>query len=180
MTDIAPLLRQRWSPKTFDPHHVVGDEDVRLLLEAARWAPSARNVQPWRFVVGRRGDATWTRMRPFVAGYSDWALDASLLVANLYEAWLPTIDLPLYDLGGAVAHMSLQGEALGLHARQFGTFDRDGFSRGFGVEPPFAVVTVTAFGVPPAGVRPEGRARVDADGLGWRPADGPGVGPWDD
>lgn len=172
MTDIAPLLRQRWSPKVFDPAHVVGEDDVRLLVEAARWAPSARNRQPWRFLPGVRGDATWTRMRPFVAGFSDWALDASLLVANLYDSWVPETgvaerDLRLYDLGGAVAHMSIQGEALGLHARQFATFDRAGLSREFGVASPFWAVTITAFGVTPAGVEPEGRTREEPDALLW-------------
>ena len=173
MTDIAPLLRQRWSPKTFDPLHVVGDDDVRLLLEAARWAPSARNRQPWRFIVGRRGDATWTRLHPFVAGFSDWALDASVLVVNIYDAWVPDSgvaerDLRLYDLGGAVAHMSVQGEALGLHARQFATFDRAGLSREFAVASPFWAVTMTAFGVARAGVEPDERTRDEPDALLWR------------
>ena len=165
MTDIAPLLRQRWSPQAFDPAHVVGDAEVGLLLEAARWAPSARNRQPWRFVTGRRGDATWARLRPLVAGHSDWALDAALLVANLYESRVPEVDLALYDLGGAVAHMTLQGEALGLHARQFRTFDVPGFVREFGVRPPLTVVTLTAFGRAASGAEPEGRTRADADAL---------------
>ena len=167
MTDIAPLLRQRWSPKVFDPHHTVGDDDVRLLLEAARWAPSARNEQPWRFILGRRGDATRARLDAFVAGHSDWALDASLFVVNLYKAWRPELDLPLYDLGGAVAHMSVQGEALGLHARQFATFDRPALSRAFGIAPPFTAVTITAFGVVPDGVLPGERTRKDLDALVW-------------
>lgn len=167
MTDIAPLLRQRWSPKQFDPAHRVGDDEVRLLLEAARWAPSARNQQPWRFIIGRRGDALRARIERYVQGHSDWALAASLFVVNIYEAWHPDFDLPLYDLGSAVAHMSVQGEALGLHVRQFATFDRAGLSREFGIAPPFTAVTICAFGVAPVGVRPDGRTRKDADALLW-------------
>lgn len=167
MTDIAPLLRQRWSPRTFDPGHVVADEDVRLLLEAARWAPSGRNRQRWRFLPGRRGDVTWARLRPFVTGHSDWALDAGLLVVNLYRAWDAQPDLGLYDLGGAVAHMVVQGEALGLHARQFATFDRPGLSREFEVTAPFTAATITAFGVIPGGVQPEERTRLDPAALLW-------------
>lgn len=167
MTDISPLLRNRWSPRVFDPHHTVADGDVRLLLEAARWAPSARNEQPWRFLVGRRGDGIRSRIDPFVAGHSDWALDASLFVVNIYQAWLPALDLPLYDLGGAVAHMSIQGEALGLHARQFAMFDRTGLSRELRISAPHAAVTITAFGVVPAGVRPGERSRKGVDALLW-------------
>lgn len=167
MTDITPLLRQRWSPKQFDPDHTLADGDLLRLLEAARWAPSARNRQPWRFLTGLRGDDTRARIDRYVVGYSDWALDAGLLVVNIYEAWHPELDLALYDLGGAVAHMSVQGEALGLHARQFATFDRPGLSREFAITAPFTAVTVTAFGVAPPGVQPDERAREDLDSLVW-------------
>lgn len=168
MTDIAPLLRQRWSPTSFDAQHVVGADDVRLLIEAARWAPSARNRQPWRFIVGRRGDATWSRLRAFVEGSSDWALDASLLVANIYGSWPAGLDVGLHDLGGAVAHMSVQGEALGLHARQFASFDRAGLSEEFAVAAPYAVVTMTAFGVARASAAAPERSREEPEALLWR------------
>lgn len=167
MTDITPLLRQRWSPQQFDPTHTLSDEGLQLLLEAARWAPSARNRQPWHFIMARRGDAIRARVDPHVRGFSDWALDASLLAVNIYEAWHPELDLALYDLGGAVVSMSIQGEALGLHARQFATFDRPGLSREFSIAAPFAAVTLTAFGTAPAGVRPDGRTRNGIDTLLW-------------
>lgn len=167
MTDIDPLLRNRWSPREFDPHHTVTGSEVRLLLEAARWAPSGRNRQPWNFLVGRRSDPVRARIDPFVAGHSDWALDAGLLVVNIYQAWTHEVDLPLYDLGGAVAHMSVQGEALGLHARQFATFDRAGLSREFAIAPPHVAVTISAFGVVAAGVRPPERTRKEVQALLW-------------
>lgn len=167
MTDITSLLRQRWSPKQFDPDHIVTEDMVRLLLEAARWAPSARNRQPWHFLIGRRGDALRARIEGFVAGYSDWALDAGLLVVNVYESRYPEHDLALYDLGGAVAHMSVQGEALGLHARQFATFDRAGLSRAFDIAAPFTAVTMTAFGVAAVGSRPDERTRRSLADLTW-------------
>lgn len=169
MTDIEPLLRHRWSPTLFDPQHTVPEEDLRLLLEAARWAPSARNVQPWRFIPGRRGDATRARIEPFVRGFSDWALDASLLVVNVYEAWTSSPDYALYDLGGAVAHLTFQAEALGLHLRQFATFDRPGLSGEFGIAPPFTAVTICAIGVTPGGVQPGERGRRGIDELLWQP-----------
>lgn len=167
MTDIAPLIRQRWSPKQFDPHHVVSGRDIKLLLEAARWAPSARNRQPWRFIFASRGDATWERIRPYVVGHSDWALDAGLWVVNIYDSWIKEFDLALYDLGATVTVMSLQAEALGLHARQFASFDRPQLSREFGIEEPHTAVTITAIGAVPEGVREEGRTRLDPEELLW-------------
>ena len=86
------------------------------LLEAARWAPSGRNSQPWTFITGLRGDATHARLLPFVAGWSDWAVDAGLLVVSILES----TELPfgLYDVGGAVAHLTIEAEARGLHVRR--------------------------------------------------------------
>lgn len=167
MTEIAPLIRQRWSPKQFDPHHSVSRADIEQLLEAARWAPSARNHQPWRFIVAARGDATWERIRPFVVGHSDWALDASLLVVNIYESWIKEFDLALYDLGATVMSMSLQGEALGLKSRQFATFDRPALSMEFGIAEPHTAVTITAFGKVLEGVREPERTRLETEELLW-------------
>ena len=62
MLSLHPLLAGRWSPARFDPSHVAGEDEVTVLLEAARWAPSAGNSQPWAFIVGRRGDGTHARL----------------------------------------------------------------------------------------------------------------------
>lgn len=57
---LHPLLAGRWSPTSFDTSYEVPDEHVEVLLEAARWAPSAGNSQPWAFIVARRGDLSTT------------------------------------------------------------------------------------------------------------------------
>ena len=71
---LHPLLASRFSPTRFDTTHVVSRDDTDLLLEAARWAPSAGNSQPWAFVVGRRGDDVHARLvrhlRGSVAGWA--------------------------------------------------------------------------------------------------------------
>lgn len=151
---VHPLLASRWSPTSFDPEHDLSADEVDSLLEAARWAPSAGNSQPWAFIVGRRGDGTHTRLVRHLAGSSSrWAPSASLLVANLAHRYVEDTEweyseFSLYDLGQAVAHMTLQAQALGLSARQFRAFDRAAVAAAFDVPPHWEVTTMAAFGRP--------------------------------
>jgi nitroreductase len=170
------LLAGRWSPATFDPDHESSPAEAASLLEAARWAPSAGNSQPWSFVVGRRGDPVHGRLVRHLAGSSArWAPTASVLVANLCHRYVEDTDwdyseFALYDLGQAVAHMTVQAQALGLAARQFRAFDRDGLATEFGVPPHWEVTTMTAFGRPPRGAGPAAdpsRQRRTRDDLNW-------------
>ncbi|AZZ42565.1 nitroreductase [Acidipropionibacterium jensenii] len=167
MTDITLLLRNRWSPRGYDPDHTLSAEDADLLLEAARWAPSAMNLQPWRFIMGLRGDPVRARVDRFVVGHSDWALDASALVVNICRSGEDHLEVAHYDLGDAVAHMCLQAEALGVHARQFISFDHQGLSQEFGITAPWTAFTMTAIGRPAAGLEPTGRQRVERSELVW-------------
>jgi nitroreductase len=163
---LHPLLVSRWSPARFDESHVISDDEVESLLEAARWAPSAGNSQPWAFVVGRRGDGSHARLGRHLAGSSAaWAPAASLLLANLAHRYVEGTDweyseFSLYDLGQAVAHMSLQAEALGLSARQFRAFDRDGVAAEFAVPPHWEVTTMTAVGAAAKGLPDPPRANA--------------------
>ena len=132
--------------------HEPSAAEVDLLLEAARWAPSAGNSQPWAFIVGRRGDDTHRRLVRHLAGSSArWAPTASLLVANLSHRFVEDTDwdyseFALYDLGQAVAHMTVQARALDLHVRQFRAFSRDGIAADFGVPGHWEVTTLSAVG----------------------------------
>ena len=166
---LHPLLAGRWSPTTFDPAHQATDADVAVILEAARWAPSAGNSQPWAFIVGRRGDPVHTRLVRHLAGSSArWAPTASLLVANLCHRYVEDTDwdyseFALYDLGQAVAHMTVQAQALGLYTRQFRAFDRAGLAEEFEVPDHWEVTTMTAYGRVPPDVAPPAFDAADAE-----------------
>ncbi|MGZ4218334.1 MAG: nitroreductase family protein [Solirubrobacteraceae bacterium] len=159
---LHPLLAARWSPTRFDPSDVVTDAEVESLLEAARWAPSAGNSQPWAFIVGRRGDPDHERLVRYLTNSSArWASTAGVLIANLSHRFVEDTDweyseFSLYDLGQAVAHMSFQAHAMGLHVRQFRAFDREGLTAEFEVPSHWEVTTMSAIGrIPVTGDRPD-------------------------
>src|SRR5581483_4272950 len=149
---LHPLLAGRWSPTSFDPAYEMGEEEIEVLLQAARWAPSAGNSQPWAFIVARRGSGEHVRLVRHLAGSSAaWAPSASLLVANLSHRFVEDIDwefseFSVYDLGQAVAHMSIQAQALGLYVRQFRAFDRSGIATDFAVPEHWEMTTLAAIG----------------------------------
>ena len=123
---LHPLLADRHSPRAFDPALPVSAGQLGLLLEAARWAPSASNTQPWRFLAGRRGERTFDALLAALApGNRSWAGDAGALVLVAAE----TVDdrgaarpWALYDAGQAAAHLTAEASALGLAVRQMGGF----------------------------------------------------------
>ena len=147
---VHPLLAQRWSPRGFDSIHEIGDADMAALLEAARWAPSAANSQPWRFLVTRRGEPAHARL--FAAlnpGNQAWAGAASALV--LVAARVAADDgtpqpWALYDTGQAVAALVTQAQAHGLSVHQIGGFDGAAVRAGFGLDDSLTPVVVLAVG----------------------------------
>lgn len=149
---LHPLLSARWSPTTFDRAKDVTAAEVESLLEAARWAPSAGNSQPWAFVLGCRGEPVHDRLvRHLAKSAAVWAPTAGLLVANLSHRFVEDTDWDYsefcaYDLGQAVAHMSFQAQSLGLHMRQFRAFDRVGLAAEFEVPQHWEVTTMSAIG----------------------------------
>ncbi len=127
--DLHPLLAERWSPRGFDPSHDLSEGEALALLEAARWAPSANNSQPWRFLVALRGDDTHGALLDTLApGNQVWAHTASALILVAAESTDETGNhrrWAEYDTGQAVAALSIQAEAEGLRVHQMGGFDAE-------------------------------------------------------
>jgi nitroreductase len=121
------LISTRRSPRAFDPEATVSDDDLRTLLEAARWAPSHGNSQPARFIVGKRGtptfDAIFETLRP---GNKNWAFRASVLLIGCVITADDRGDLPNieFGLGLAMENIALQAVDLGLIAHMMGGFDK--------------------------------------------------------
>lgn len=119
---IDPLFLQRWSPRAFDGSKL-SDTELRTILEAARWAPSSFNHQPWRFIYAHRESPDWERfvglLMPFNAM---WARHAAVLLFILSDTM---IQLPRdtaqsvshchsFDAGAAWAFMALQATRMGI------------------------------------------------------------------
>jgi nitroreductase len=151
--ELHHLLAERWSPRAFDPA-AVPDEDVTALLEAARWAPSANNHQPWRFLVGRHGvdgaDRTHRGLFDALAAFNQvWASAAPVLVAAIVEVEHQdgsAREIAPYELGLAVGQLTLEAAARGLHVHQMGGFDAAQVSETFAVPPQYRTVVVLAVG----------------------------------
>src|SRR5947209_5342791 len=147
---IHELLAERWSPRSFDPDFVVSDEAVTALLEAARWAPSAANFQPRRFIVARRGSEAFTAVSDALSeGNRPWAPNASLFVVAIAltkdEKGTP-YRWAEYDAGQAIAHLTVQAHALGLHVHPMGGFDPQALALAFDLPEGAVPISVNAIG----------------------------------
>jgi len=150
---IHPLLRERWSSRSFDPTYALGEDELEQLLEAARWAPSAGNSQPWAFLVFKRGEPAHQRfVETLSRGNTPWVPNASVVLVSLFKAGddedpsFTYSDYAEYDLGQSVAHLNIQASALGLGVHQFAGFDHDAVAREFGVPASWRVTTGIAVG----------------------------------
>lgn len=148
---IHHVLAERWSPRSFDTTVDVPAEKVTAALEAARWSASASNSQPWRFLVARRGTPEHTTIVGNLLGFNQaWAASAHVLIVNL--AVVATDDgTPLrwaqYDLGQAVANLTVQAHHDGLHVHQMGGIEVDGLRAAFSIDANLEPISVTALGV---------------------------------
>lgn len=124
---IADVLAARWSPRAFSDAPVT-TEEVQSLFEAARWAPSSGNSQPWRFVYARRDEDPEGHAR--ILGLLDeynhvWAKDAPLLMISVARLRNEKRELrhAEHDVGLAMGSMLVQATTLGLHIHQMGGYD---------------------------------------------------------
>jgi len=149
---IHDVLKERWSPRAYDSKPVE-DEKLWSLLEAARWSPSGGNTQPWSFIVTRKGDAAFDKLVSTLSGNNKkWAGNAPILIISVGKNTRPdgsANPYSGYDVGQAVAHMSIQAETDGLRVHQMAGFNgqqvRELFAIPEGYDP-FTVVAIGYFG----------------------------------
>lgn len=128
---IDTMFLDRWSPRAYDGSDI-SDADLMTLFEAARWAPSAYNYQPWQFLYAKKGDANWdaflSALIPFNQG---WVANASVLMFVISDSLMVMGEKSnpnhshSFDAGAAWAYLALQGSKLGLHAHGMTGVDFD-------------------------------------------------------
>ena len=118
---VEKLIVERWSPRAFDGSEI-SQEDLDVIFEAAGWAPSAYNVQPWIFLYARRGDANWDLFLSGLIEFNQsWAKDASALVYVVSDKYMRSAKgnsdnhSHSFDAGAAWALAAIQAQALGYH-----------------------------------------------------------------
>jgi nitroreductase len=122
---IAPVLAERWSPRSFNREYLLTQQEALSILEAGRWAPSANNLQPWRFAfISRNDDLHAELCEKGLTGFNQaWAPDASALIVMAVQKALPDgkeITGRKYDAGLAASLMVVQAQELGLHTHHIG------------------------------------------------------------
>jgi nitroreductase len=152
--DIDPLFLNRWSPRAYTGEDMAEAELFRL-FEAARWAPSANNAQPWRFIYARRNVGRWAYLLSLLnEGNRRWADKASALVVLLSKTHQlragDTEPAPLrthsLDAGAAWASLAFQAERGGWRTHAMGGFDRAAASGVLGVPDGYHIEIVIAVG----------------------------------
>lgn len=126
---VLEVIATRWSPRAIASDTAVARVDIARILEAARWAPSSGNAQPWRYLVF---DATVPearqRARACLAPRNDWARAAPVLLVSVVRHLWPDSDernpSALHDVGAASMALCLQATALGLVCHQMAGFDQ--------------------------------------------------------
>jgi len=133
---LADLIAERWSPRALDETGEVTWDQLRAMLEAARWAPSFGNTQPARFLVGRRGDDTFERiLTTLTTRNQSWARRAGALLVAVMVTRNEKGEIPYaeYGLGLASQNLVLQAVSEGLVAHQMAGFDADAVRREFDI-----------------------------------------------
>jgi nitroreductase len=128
--NVHALIRARWSPRAFSDKEVPVD-DLTAVLDAARWAASSYNEQPWRFIIATKQDPeAYQRLLGLLLPFNQaWAKTAPVLILMAAKKTFTHNQTPnkyaLHDTGAALANLFLQATALGLHAHGMAGFDYD-------------------------------------------------------
>jgi len=151
---VNTIFLERWSPRAYDANPM-REHDLLTILEAARWAPSAFNVQPWRFVYAHRGDAHWQRFLSLLDDFNrGWAQHASALVFVLSDTVMPgdgdrvakVSRTNSFDAGAAWAQLALQTTLLGYQAHAMAGIDFEAARKALSVPKQYKVEIAVAVG----------------------------------
>jgi len=151
---IEPIFLERWSPRAFTGEEI-SEHTLRTMFEAARWAPSSYNSQPWRFLYARRDNAHWDKFLGLLNPFNQsWAKTASAIVFVVSSETMavPGKDTPVpshshsFDAGAAWGYLALQATAMGWHAHGMAGIELERIYTELKVPPGYRVEAGVAIG----------------------------------
>ncbi len=147
---VLPVFHSRWSPRSFSDREV-NPADLEKVFEAARWAASSSNEQPWLFLFGTRNSSTYNKIFSTLVSFNQaWAGTAPVLILGVASTRFVHNGQPngyaLYDLGAAASYLTLQAASLGLATHQMAGFDHEAARQTFGIPEDYAFGSVIALG----------------------------------
>ena len=151
---VETLFLDRWSPRAFDGSPLP-QADLETILDAASWAPSAFNFQPWRFLYAHREGPDWERFLDYLLPFNAaWARQAGVLIFILSDRLIQTSGAAepspshshSFDAGAAWALLALQATRLGYHAHGMTGVDFDKARNGLAVPERFRIEAAAAIG----------------------------------
>ena len=147
---INPLILNRWSSRAMTGE-ALNDDDIMSLFEAARWAPSSYNNQPWRFIYAKRNTEHWDRFFNLLAeGNKNWTKNAALLVVVISRKNFEFNEKPAithqFDAGSAWENLALEASSRGIVAHGMQGFDYEKAGVDLGVPHDFEVMAMIAIG----------------------------------
>ena len=147
--DIIPEIKNRWSPRVF-ADTPVSESEIRLLLEAGRWAPSSFNRQPWAFIYGLKGTKVYERIFNCLTEFNQsWAGNAPVLILGSFKKTTETGAEnfhALHDLGLFTATLTLQAQHNGIAVHQMAGVKYEDAKKEFGFPDDYHVATALAIG----------------------------------
>lgn len=147
---VHEVIATRRSPRSYLNGHRLSNVDIRAMLEAARWAPSGMNGQPWRFYVGAQGDETYEQILSSLVVFNQkWAKNSSLLIlvasTTVKADGNQNADY-LFDCGLAVSQLVFEAHHRGLIAHQMAGFDKSAARTALSMPNELVPVIVVAIG----------------------------------
>jgi nitroreductase len=149
---VGPLFVNRWSPRAMSGEEIEG-KDLMALFEAARWAPSSFNNQPWRFLFARRGTEHWEKFFGLLTDRNKlWVKNAAVLIVMVSKTTFDHNGKPArthsFDAGAAWENLALQGTAMGFVVHGMQGFSYSRAREELGVPGEYEVEAMAAVGKP--------------------------------
>jgi nitroreductase len=150
--NVNPLFPTRWSPRAMSGKEI-NQDDLISLFEAARWAPSSYNEQPWRFLYARKNSQTWKNIFSTLVEFNQlWAKNSSHLIViiskDVFDKNNKQNFHSSFDTGAAWQNFALQGSLKGFVVHAMGGFDKEALAKKIVLPENHSILAVVAVGLP--------------------------------